>query len=65
MKKLFPILAVTLALFAGPLIGQDAEQPIDAPDTQESAETADEETPADGELIQAAGTETEEGGHWC
>ena len=62
MKKLFPILTILLALFAGPLIGQDAEQPTDAPNTEESAKTADEENPADGELIEAAGTETEHGG---
>jgi len=62
MKKLFPILTIMLALFAGPLIGQDAEQPTDAPSTEESAKTADEENPADGELIEAAGAETEEGG---
>ena len=62
MKKLFPILTIMLALFAGPLIGQDAEQPTDAPSTEESAKTADEENPADGELIEADGAETEEGG---
>ena len=49
MKKLFPILTILLALFAGPLIGQDAEQPTDAPNTEESAKTADEENPADSE----------------
>ena len=62
MKKLFPILTITLALFAGPLIGQDAEQPTDAPNTEESAKTADGENPADGESIEAAGTKSEEGG---
>ena len=62
MKKLFPVLTILLALFAGPLIGQDAEQPTDAPNTEESAKTDDEENPADGELIEAAGTENEEGG---
>ena len=51
MKKLFPVLTILLALFAGPLIGQDAEQPTDAPNTEESAKTDDEENPADGELI--------------
>ena len=61
MKKLFLILNIMLALFAGPLIGQDAEQPTDAPNTEENAKTADEENPANGELIEAAGTETEEG----
>ena len=52
MKKLFPILTIPLALFAGPLIGQDAEQPTDAPNTantEESAKTTDEEAPADSE----------------
>ena len=62
MKKLFPILTITLALFAGPLIGQDAEQPTDAPNTEESAKTADGENPADGESIEAAGTKSEKGG---
>jgi len=62
MKKLFPILTILLALFAGPLIGQDAEQPTSAPNTEESAKTADEEASTDGELIEAAGSETEEGG---
>ena len=62
MKKLFPILTIILALFAGPLIGQDAEQPTDAPNTEESAKTADGVNPADGESIEAAGTKTEEGG---
>ena len=62
MKKLFLIPTIMLALFAGPLIGQDADQPTDAPNTEENAKTADEENPANGELIEAAGTETEEGG---
>ena len=61
MKKLFPILTILLALFAGPLIGQDAEQPTAAPSTEESAETADEKPPADSESIEADGTKTEEG----
>ena len=62
MKKLFPILTILLALFAVPLIGQDAEQPTDAPNTEESAKTANEENLADSESIETAGTETEEGG---
>ena len=62
MKKLFPILTIILALSAGPLIGQDAEQPTDAPNNEESAKTADGENPADGVTIEAAGTKTEEGG---
>ena len=49
MKKLFPILTILLALFAGPLIGQDAEQPTSAPNTEEIAKTADEEASTDGE----------------
>ena len=46
MKKLFPILMILLALFASPLIGQDTEQPTDAPNTEESAKTSDEEVPS-------------------
>ena len=61
MKKLFPILTILLALFAGPLIGQDAEQPTDAPNTEESAKTTDEEAPADSESTDPTETEAEEG----
>ena len=62
MKKLFPVLTILLALFAGPLIGQDAEQPTDAPNTEESAKTDDEEAPADSESTDATKTEGEEEG---
>ena len=62
MKKLFPVLTIMLALFAGPLIGQDAEQPTDAPNTEESAKTDDEEAPADSESTDATKTEGEEEG---
>ena len=62
MKKLFPILTILLALFAGPLIGQDAEQPTDAPNAEESAKTDDEEAPVDSESTDATKTEGEEEG---
>ena len=62
MKKLFPILMILLALFASPLIGQDAEQPTDAPNTEESVKTTDEEAPADSESTDATETEGEEEG---
>jgi len=52
MKKLFPILTVTLAMFAGQLIAADANgstdaEPVPEEQTEEATASVEEETPAE------------------